>query len=170
MGERLGRPLIAQTEIAYLDTDVVVWLALGSLELISPRAAALLETATLLISPMVLVELELRHEKSRVRTPGSFPQPAQHGSLRNLEAKHFQFSMNTRRTPGQVLGDHAEDEFAQFFAHAFSSRAIPMPREPCPIQLESSLVPAHDGLRLDEDQSPFPSRPKPPQDHPEQFI
>jgi PIN domain nuclease of toxin-antitoxin system len=69
MGERLVDPLTAQAEIAYLDTDVVVWLAQGSLELISPRAAALINAASLLISSMVLVELELRHEKSRIELP-----------------------------------------------------------------------------------------------------
>jgi PIN domain nuclease of toxin-antitoxin system len=65
----LVNTLTAQAEIAYLDTDVVVWLAQGSLELISSRAAALLEAASLLISPMVLLELELRHEKGRVELP-----------------------------------------------------------------------------------------------------
>ena len=45
-----------------------------------------------------------------------------------------------------------------------------MPRKPRPIQLESRLMPANDGLRLDEDQRLLPSRPEPPQHHPEQFI
>jgi PIN domain nuclease of toxin-antitoxin system len=46
-----------------------MWLALGSLEQISPTAALLLEAADALISPMVLVELELRFEKSRIEMP-----------------------------------------------------------------------------------------------------
>src|ERR1017187_2895487 len=69
MGERLVDPLTAQAGIAYLDTDVVIWLAKGSLELISPRAADMLKAASLLISPMVLVELEFRHEKDRIELP-----------------------------------------------------------------------------------------------------
>jgi len=100
----------------------------------------------------------------------SLPHPAQHGSLRDIEAEHLQFSMNSRRTPSRILGNHTEDKFAQFFADAFSSSAVPMPREPCPIQLESCLVPANNGLRLDKDQGPFPFRPKPPHYHPEQFV
>ncbi|MGC8548153.1 MAG: type II toxin-antitoxin system VapC family toxin [Acidobacteriaceae bacterium] len=48
--------------IAYLDTNVVVWLAQGDLRRISTTAQALLEQAELLISPMVLVELEYLHE------------------------------------------------------------------------------------------------------------
>ena len=78
--------------------------------------------------------------------------------------------MDARRAPSRVLGNHAEDEFAQFFAHAFSSRAIPPPREPSPILLESRFVPAHNGLRLNENQRLLPSRPKPSQHHPKQFI
>jgi hypothetical protein len=31
-------------------------------------------------------------------------------------------------------------------------------------------MPTNNGLRLYEDQRPFPSRSKPPQDHPEQFV
>lgn len=69
VGERLVDPLTAKAEIAYLDTDVAMWLALGSLEQISPTAALLLEAADALISPMVLVELELRFEKSRIEMP-----------------------------------------------------------------------------------------------------
>ncbi len=61
MGERL-----VQSLIAYLDTNVVVWLAQGDLRRISPKAQALLEQADLLISPMVLVELEYLHEVQRI--------------------------------------------------------------------------------------------------------
>jgi PIN domain nuclease of toxin-antitoxin system len=59
----------APAETAYLDTNVVVWLAQGSLESLSARATALLETANLLVSPMVLVELEYLHEAGRIRLP-----------------------------------------------------------------------------------------------------
>ena len=100
----------------------------------------------------------------------SFSHPAQDGSLRNVEAQHLQLTVNAWRTPGGVLGDHAEDEFAQFSAYALSSRPVPMPREPRPIQLESRLMPANDGLRLDENQGPLPSWPNPPQDYPKQFV
>src|ERR1035437_1954220 len=96
--------------------------------------------------------------------------PTQHSSLRNIEAKDFNFPVDARRTPSGVLGDHAEDEVAQSFADAFSSHACPMPREPRPRQLEPRLVPANDGLRLDKDQCPLPSRPEPLQDHPEQLV
>ncbi len=53
--------------IAYLDTNVVVWLAQGSLARIGKKARSVLEQADLLISPMVLVELEYLYEVSRIR-------------------------------------------------------------------------------------------------------
>jgi hypothetical protein len=31
-------------------------------------------------------------------------------------------------------------------------------------------MPANDGIRLDENQCPLPSRPEAPQDHPKQFV
>lgn len=55
--------------IAYLDTNVVVWLAQGALARITPRAQQVLETANLLISPIVLVELEYLYEMQRIKLP-----------------------------------------------------------------------------------------------------
>ncbi len=55
--------------IAYLDTNVVVWLAQGNLARISPKATSLLEQAELLYSPMVLLELEYLYEVKRTRLP-----------------------------------------------------------------------------------------------------
>ncbi len=52
--------------IAYLDTNVVVWLAQGDLKRITPKAQTLLNQADLLISPLVLVELEYLHEVQRI--------------------------------------------------------------------------------------------------------
>jgi PIN domain nuclease of toxin-antitoxin system len=53
--------------IAYLDTNVVVWLAQGIVTRLSPRARQVLEDADLLISPMVLIELEYLHEVHRLK-------------------------------------------------------------------------------------------------------
>jgi hypothetical protein len=78
--------------------------------------------------------------------------------------------MDSGRTPGPVLGNHAEDEFAQFPADASSSHADPMPRKPCPVQLEPGTMPANNSFRPDEDQCPLPPRPEPSQRHPKQFI
>ena len=53
--------------IAYLDTNVVVWLAQGSLDRISDKAKQHLNEAELLLSPMVLLELEYLFEAKRIR-------------------------------------------------------------------------------------------------------
>jgi len=53
--------------IAYLDTNVVVWLAQGDLGRISSKAQSLVERADLLVSPIVLVELEYLYEVGRIR-------------------------------------------------------------------------------------------------------
>ena len=55
--------------IAYLDTNVVVWLAQGNLTRISPKAQRVLEETDLLISPMVLIELEYLYEVNRIKLP-----------------------------------------------------------------------------------------------------
>ena len=71
--------------------------------------------------------------------------------------------MYPRSTPGRVLGNHSEDQFAQFLANASSAYTGPMSRKPRPICLESRSVPSHDGLRLNKNQCLLPSRPDPPQ-------
>lgn len=55
--------------IAYLDTNVVLWLAQGNLARISDKARDILEDADLLISPMVLIELEYLYEVNRIKLP-----------------------------------------------------------------------------------------------------
>ncbi len=60
MGRGLGHSVTA-----YLDTNVVVWLAEANLNRISAAAQRLLESEELLISPMVLLELEYLYEIKR---------------------------------------------------------------------------------------------------------
>src|SRR5271156_4531984 len=74
--------------------------------------------------------------------------------------------MNARRTPGRVLGDHAEDELAD----ALPARAPPVPREPGPIQLEAGALPSHNCIRLNENQCMPPPGPEPSQYHPEKSV
>ena len=55
----------------YLDTHVVVWLYVGDLSVFSPAATCALETDSLMISPVVALELTYLHEIGRVKTPSS---------------------------------------------------------------------------------------------------
>jgi PIN domain nuclease of toxin-antitoxin system len=52
--------------IHYLDTQVVVWLAAGTVEKISAAASAAIEDSELAISPMVLLELQYLYEIKRI--------------------------------------------------------------------------------------------------------
>ncbi len=52
--------------LLFLDTQIVVWLAEARLERLSPQATAAIEDPELLISPMVLLELEYLYEIKRI--------------------------------------------------------------------------------------------------------
>lgn len=54
-----------------LDTHVVVWLYAGDLARLSPTAVEMLETDTLVISPMVELELTYLHEIGRLTVGGA---------------------------------------------------------------------------------------------------
>jgi PIN domain nuclease of toxin-antitoxin system len=53
----------------YLDTHVAVWLAHGDLSYLSSTAKEAISQSGLLVSPMVLLELEYLYELKKVRLP-----------------------------------------------------------------------------------------------------
>jgi PIN domain nuclease of toxin-antitoxin system len=53
--------------VIYLDTHVVVWLAAGEVRRLSRRAQKLVNDEELVVSPIVLLEIELLKEIGRVR-------------------------------------------------------------------------------------------------------
>ena len=55
--------------IHYLDTQIVVWLCQRQLDKLSRKAAAALEESELLISPIVLLELQYLYEIKKVIQP-----------------------------------------------------------------------------------------------------
>jgi PIN domain nuclease of toxin-antitoxin system len=50
----------------YLDTHVAAWLYAGRTDLLTKRAAARIEEGPLLVSPMVVLELQYLYEVDRV--------------------------------------------------------------------------------------------------------
>lgn len=52
--------------VTYLDTHVAVWLYAGRRDLISQRALDVLTSSTVLVSPAVVLELQLLHEIGRL--------------------------------------------------------------------------------------------------------
>jgi hypothetical protein len=119
---------------------------------------------------LTMIVQKSRPSVCRLRISWRFPHPTQHGSLGNIEAQHLQLTMNTRRAPSGVLGNHPEDKSAQFPAHALSSCTAPMSREPRPIQLEPGSMPPHNSFWLHQNQRLSPTPPDPPQHHPEQAV
>lgn len=57
--------------ISYLDTHVVIFLHSGDVSRISVNARNQIESTDVLISPMVLVELEMLYDKGTLRYPSS---------------------------------------------------------------------------------------------------
>jgi PIN domain nuclease of toxin-antitoxin system len=55
--------------ICYLDTQVAVWLAEANLAKLSPKALSTVQTASLRISPMAVVELQYLYEIRRIIVP-----------------------------------------------------------------------------------------------------
>jgi PIN domain nuclease of toxin-antitoxin system len=58
---------MAPAMISYLDTNVVYRLTTGAMNLISERARQQMERTDLLVSPIVLFELEMLYEMGRLR-------------------------------------------------------------------------------------------------------
>ena len=85
----------------------------------------------------------------------------------DFEAKHLEFAMNARRTPGGVLRNHAEDEFPHSRCGRLPAHAGAAARDPSPIHLETGAVPTHHSVGLHEDKRMAPSRPESSQDDPE---
>ena len=57
--------------ISYLDTHVIVFLHAGDVSRISVKAQNQIENTDILISPIVLLELEMLYDKGTIRYPAS---------------------------------------------------------------------------------------------------
>ena len=78
--------------------------------------------------------------------------------------------MNARRSPGWVVGDHPEDEIANFRGGRFSSNRSTGPGNQLPIQAKPGPVPTDDGFRGDQDERLPPTRPKASSNYPEESV
>ena len=87
----------------------------------------------------------------------------------HFDPELMEFGLDARRAPGRVRAPHMDDQTPDRGVNAwatFSPSALPAPVGP-----KSSAVPADDGGRLDEDQSPAPTpRPDAPKPYPEDSI
>jgi PIN domain nuclease of toxin-antitoxin system len=67
MGTEMAEPAL----ISYVDTHVVVFLHAGDVSRISIKAQNQIENTDLLISPIILLELEMLYDKGRIKYPAS---------------------------------------------------------------------------------------------------
>jgi PIN domain nuclease of toxin-antitoxin system len=63
MGGKMG----CEAMISYLDTNIAIFLHSGDTARLTQRATAQIESADLLVSAMVMLELEMLHEKGTIR-------------------------------------------------------------------------------------------------------
>jgi PIN domain nuclease of toxin-antitoxin system len=61
----------SQALTSYLDTNIVIFLHSGDAARLTQRATEQIETADLLVSPMVMLELEMLYEKGTLRYAAS---------------------------------------------------------------------------------------------------
>jgi PIN domain nuclease of toxin-antitoxin system len=62
---------MGQAVISYLDTNVVIYLHSGNVARLTQRAADRIETSDLLVSAMVMLELEMLYEKNALKYAAS---------------------------------------------------------------------------------------------------
>src|SRR5271165_2636013 len=78
--------------------------------------------------------------------------PARNRSFRDVESQLEQLPVDAWCSPGRVFCDHAEDKLTHFPADWLSSHRLVRARDPTPVQPKAGPMPAHHGLRSDEDQ------------------
>jgi|SRR5271163_1095941 len=61
----------SQNVISYLDTNIAIFLHSGNVTRLTPRATEQIESADLLISGMVMLELEMLYEKGTIKYSAS---------------------------------------------------------------------------------------------------
>jgi len=103
-----------------------------------------------------------------ITKPGCTSHPARDRSLGDIKSKLQQFTVNPGCIPGRILGDHPENQFAQFPADSPSADLVAA--TPAPIAAKSSSMPAHHRLRSDDHKGALPLRPDLVHADPEQPI
>ncbi|MBN2826063.1 MAG: PIN domain-containing protein [Campylobacterales bacterium] len=107
-------------ETIYLDTHVVVWLFVKEVEKLSPKAIEHIENSNIIISPMVVLELEFLYEIKRITYQANeiITSLAQSIDLKVSEKPfhqiiHESLTQNWTRDPfDRIIVSHAKSENA----------------------------------------------------------
>jgi hypothetical protein len=105
----------------------------------------------------------------RLGPPAETVQVARHRALRDLEAEHPEFSVDTRCAPA-VVGRHLPDEVPDLGIDGRSTKPGAAARYPVPVEIEAGPMPADHGVRLHDHQRVAPSRPEAAKDEPERAV
>ena len=119
---------------------------------------------------LAMVSEERQPSLHRVWISRGSPDPSRDTPFREIESQLEQFAVNTRCSPGRILGNHAEDQGANLFADALPSSCLSDSGDPRPIQTKSRSMPVYDGSRSDQDERLPPPGPAHSQRNPEQFV
>ena len=87
-----------------------------------------------------------------------------------LEAQLEQLAVDTRCSPGRILRRHRKDHLPHRLAHCPTATDRPGSRDPFPVPAKASAMPLHHGSWRDQNEGPFPSRPKLSQKNPKQLV
>src|SRR5215813_8380007 len=102
-------------------------------------------------------------------SPRQLSEDSRDGSLRDLDAKHLEFSVNPWRTPQRIGRDHPLDQSANLDGSR-GYATVPAPRQPRPELAKTLPLPPDDGVGLYVQQRAAPVAPNPRQTDPEQPI
>jgi len=119
---------------------------------------------------LAMVSEERHPSLHRVWISRGSPDPSRDTPFREIETQLEQFAVNTRRSPGCILSNHAEDQGANLFADRLPSSYLADSGDPRPIQTKPRPMPVHDGSRSDQDERLGPPAPEHSQRNPEQFV
>src|SRR5437870_636791 len=117
-----------------------------------------------------MVSEERQPSLHRICISRGSPDPSRDTPLRDIETELEQVAVNTRCSPGRILGNHTEDQSTKLLADTFPSSYLSGSGDPCPIQTKPRSMPVHDGSRSDQDEGPGPPGPQRSQRNPEQLV
>ena len=118
--------------------------------------------------PMVTKKGEPALARSRIPRRSFYP--ARNGSFGDVQTEHEKFAVDPRSSPRGVLGQHLEDQIANFLGYWSSSDGLPDLGDHPPVPTESGAVPTNHGFRRDDEECLFPAGPEPTSQQPEEPV
>src|SRR6266699_1693002 len=82
---------------------------------------------------LAMVSEERQPSLHRICISRGSPDPSRDTPFRDIETQLEQFALNTRCSPGRILGHHTEDQGANLFADTLPSSHSSESGDPCPI-------------------------------------